>query len=232
SFQYTERQRFESHPENAAPYHVLLGLLGVEDAQARGYTSRLEFQWTAQRGDAVTYFPETGHNVTRPEFAGYWSSHGLSFDYVDGVVFEESLALFGYPISEEFIDPESGLFTQYFERAVFEWHPNNPPEWQMLLRRLGADALERNICSGSIADEQTISVQAGCIVVGDVVVNGEELYDDQADTATIVVATKTLSVYAEWGAGIFGGDPKEIEASVRATGCGGNGCRDVVTIHR
>ena len=28
--QYFERQRFELHPEHAAPYNVLLGLLGVE----------------------------------------------------------------------------------------------------------------------------------------------------------------------------------------------------------
>jgi hypothetical protein len=31
--------------------------------------------------------------------------------------------------------------TQYFERAVFEWHPDNPEPWKLLLRRLGAEAL-------------------------------------------------------------------------------------------
>ena len=30
-----------------------------------------------------------------------------------------------------------------FERAVFEYHPENPPEWQVLLRRIGAEALAR-----------------------------------------------------------------------------------------
>src|SRR5579875_299650 len=34
--QYLERQRFEYHPNNPAPYQVELGLLGSEDAAARG----------------------------------------------------------------------------------------------------------------------------------------------------------------------------------------------------
>jgi hypothetical protein len=33
------------------------------------------------------------------------------------------------------------VLTQYFERAVFEHHPNNPVEWQVLLRRMGAEVL-------------------------------------------------------------------------------------------
>ncbi len=35
SVQYFERARFEYHPENAAPYNVLLGLLGGEQYKAR-----------------------------------------------------------------------------------------------------------------------------------------------------------------------------------------------------
>jgi len=31
--------------------------------------------------------------------------------------------------------------TQYFERAVFEYHPNNPAPYKVELRRLGADLL-------------------------------------------------------------------------------------------
>jgi len=37
---------------------------------------------------------------------------------------------------------------QYFERAVFEWHPDKPEladRYHVLLRRLGAEALERRI---------------------------------------------------------------------------------------
>jgi hypothetical protein len=35
--QYFERNRFELHPENAAPYDVLLGLLGTDLARSRRY---------------------------------------------------------------------------------------------------------------------------------------------------------------------------------------------------
>jgi spore germination protein len=57
------------------------------------------------------------------------------------VPYRESLALFGFPISEEFVDPDTGLVTQYFERAVFEYHPDNPAPYTILLRRLGAERL-------------------------------------------------------------------------------------------
>jgi hypothetical protein len=67
--------------------------------------------------------------------------HGL--DLGDpGVSFRESLALFGYPLSEPMMETNGDgdtVLTQYFERAVFEWHPDNPIEWQVLLRRLGAE---------------------------------------------------------------------------------------------
>jgi hypothetical protein len=51
------------------------------------------------------------------------------------------LPIFGYPLTNE--RDEDGMTIQYFERAVFEWHPNNPTPYKVLLRRLGADALAR-----------------------------------------------------------------------------------------
>jgi hypothetical protein len=41
------------------------------------------------------------------------------------------------------VDPETGLKTQYFERAVFEYHPDNPDPYKVLLRLLGAEEIER-----------------------------------------------------------------------------------------
>jgi hypothetical protein len=55
------------------------------------------------------YFKETGHNLSNV-FRSYWDNNG-------------GLALFGYPISEEL--NENGLTVQYFERARFEYHPEN-----------------------------------------------------------------------------------------------------------
>ncbi len=73
------------------------------------------------------YFPETGHYVGHA-FWDYWRAHG-------------GLMQFGYPLTEELV--EDGRTVQYFERAVFEWWPENPDPYKVLLRRLGAEALAR-----------------------------------------------------------------------------------------
>jgi hypothetical protein len=141
--QYTERQRFEYHPEYAGtPYETLLGRLGVEDAARRGLLDTEPFQPRSSGSDDLTctFFSVTGHEVCG-EILTYWQSHGLNFGD-PGVSFRESLALFGYPISEEFTDPDTGLTVQYFERARFEYHPDNPEPHQILLGRLGAIELK------------------------------------------------------------------------------------------
>ena len=81
------------------------------------------------------FFPETGFGVGHA-FKTFWQRNG-------------GLRIFGYPLSnemdEEFmVDEQPRMITvQYFERACFEWWPENPPDHQVLLRRLGAEALER-----------------------------------------------------------------------------------------
>lgn len=60
--QYFERQRFELHTENIAPYGVLLGLLGEEVLQQQG------IDWHTQPVSpgpvaGCMWFPETRHNV-------------------------------------------------------------------------------------------------------------------------------------------------------------------------
>jgi hypothetical protein len=75
------------------------------------------------------FFEQTGHHIGGG-FWIYWRDHG-------------GLALFGYPLSGEMQElcEDGQLHTvQYFERAVFEWHPQNNPPYQVLLRRLGASA--------------------------------------------------------------------------------------------
>ena len=100
------------------------GQEGREDAERR---SDLRGLWAfnpvaadAEHPAGCRYVAEARHRLCG-EFRPYWEGHGLEFGD-DGVTFRESLALFGYPISEEFIDPATGLITQYFERAVFEYH--------------------------------------------------------------------------------------------------------------
>ncbi len=120
--QYFERARFEWHP-GAWPsrYDILLGRLGVELTTAR--LNQAPFRPISASNDAnCTYFAATGHRLCFG-FRDYWNSHG-------------GLAIFGYPISEEFV--ENGVVVQYFERQRFEYHPNNPPEWRILGGLLGS----------------------------------------------------------------------------------------------
>jgi hypothetical protein len=141
--QYLERQRFEYHPAYAGtPYETLLGRLGAEDAWIRGLEDNPAFHplpsGTRSTGN-TDFFAETGHTLAGP-FRDYWHGHGVDFGDA-GVSYRESLALFGFPISEEYVDPDTGLVTQYFERAVFEYHPDNPDPYKVLLLRLGAERL-------------------------------------------------------------------------------------------
>jgi hypothetical protein len=135
-----ERNRLELHPENAAPYDVLLGRLGAEllDRQGRDWQ-------TSAKADPGTphFFAATGHAIA-PEFWSYWSSHGLEFDSRRGTGFDESLALFGMPLSEAQVEtsPTDGkpYLTQWFERARFELHPENAgTPHEVLLGLLGRE---------------------------------------------------------------------------------------------
>jgi hypothetical protein len=127
--QYFERARFELHPgAQPARYDVELGLLGVELAERQGLIGTAPFQRVDAGSDAnCTYFPETGHRLCFA-FRDYWNERG-------------GLPIFGYPISEEFQDPAAGLTVQFFERQRFEWHPENPPAWQVQGGLLGREIL-------------------------------------------------------------------------------------------
>ncbi len=133
--QWYERNRLELHPQNAEPYQVLLGRLGAErlEQQGRNWQSFPKASPGAQH-----YYAVTGHAIA-PEFWGYWSSHGLDLDEA-GVSERESLALFGYPLSEPATETNASgdtVLTQWFERARFEYHPNNAEPYKVLLGLLG-----------------------------------------------------------------------------------------------
>jgi hypothetical protein len=81
----------------------------------------------AQPASPCQTFPETGQTVCEP-FLSYWRNHG-------------GLAQQGYPISAEFTEVSQlngkPYTVQYFERAVFEKHPENQPPYDVLLSQLG-----------------------------------------------------------------------------------------------
>jgi hypothetical protein len=123
--QYFERAIFEYHPENQPPYDVLLSLLGVfvyDQKYPQGATGA---QPNTAPGSRL--FAETGHRLGGI-FDAYWRSHG-------------GLAQQGFPISDEFQEKSDlngqTYRVQYFQRAVFESHPENAPPFNVLLSQLG-----------------------------------------------------------------------------------------------
>ncbi len=117
-----------------------LGRLGAWLLERQG--RRWEDQPKASPSDPH-YFAETGQAITHAPFWQYWRSHGLEFGD-PGVSFREALALWGYPLTPAQIErnPDGDLvLTQWFERARFEWHPDNPDPHRVLLGRLGAELL-------------------------------------------------------------------------------------------
>lgn len=145
--QYFERERLEFHPENAdTPYLVLLGRLGSELLAAQGRDWRSEDGTDDPFGsgtcDQFTVGGEA-RSVCGP-FREYWHTHGLDLG-VAGTTYEESLALFGLPLTAPKIEtnPDGDrVLTQWFERARFESHPDKPAVFQVLLGRLGDEILE------------------------------------------------------------------------------------------
>jgi glucose/arabinose dehydrogenase len=140
--QWFERERFEAHPENRAPYDVLLGRLGDELLRRQGRDWATFPKGQPQAG--CQFFDVTGHSVCEP-FLSYWRTHGLEFDGGAGKSYAESLALFGLPLSEPAMETNSSGFTvltQWFERARFEYLPANPDPYKVLLGRLGAEVYD------------------------------------------------------------------------------------------
>jgi hypothetical protein len=124
SVQYFERAVFELHPENKPPYDVLLSLLGnffYKEKYPNGAPNQ-----KPSTSNAVKFL-ETGKTLGG-RFREYWVANG-------------GLPQQGFPISEEFQEKSSvdgkTYTVQYFERAVFEYHPENKAPYDVLLSLLG-----------------------------------------------------------------------------------------------
>jgi beta propeller repeat protein len=143
--QYFERAVFEYHPENPPPHHVLLAQLGTFRLRDRYPSGPPAPPSPTPTAAAITIavpltptatpvlppsrlFPETGKTASG-RFLQYWEQNG-------------GLAQQGYPISEPFVEISETdgkpYLVQYFERAVFEYHPENPPPGDVLLSLLGS----------------------------------------------------------------------------------------------
>lgn len=70
------------------------------------------------------FFPETGHTVSGAFLEKYNS-------------IPNGTEIYGYPITDAFEDDSIGHMVQYFEKARFELHPENPADLQVQLTPLG-----------------------------------------------------------------------------------------------
>lgn len=149
--QYFERNRLELHPDNAAPYNVLIGRANDEVLSREGRNWRDFAKQPTNAGGCVA-FAETQQTVCG-EFLRYWRSQGLNLGD-RGVSARESLALWGLPLSqpqeEQNIDGDTVL-TQHFERARMELHVMNGQR-MVLLTRLGAALVPLNMKLFAIND--------------------------------------------------------------------------------
>jgi hypothetical protein len=136
--QWFERNRLELHPENAPPYDVLLGRLGAE-AMAQ---SQIADAVPASFGSDCMRLPDAQHDVCGP-FLRAWRASGLALDGRSGVSESESLALFGLPVGPPRTEVIEGqVYTvQWFERARFEYHPENAAPYDVLFGLLGNELL-------------------------------------------------------------------------------------------
>src|SRR5262245_58035042 len=146
--QYFERARFELHPELPPEFYVSLTLLGSYFTTGR---SDSPFQWlSASPSRDRDFFAESGHSLGGA-FRGFWQGRG-------------GLAAFGFPISEEFseVNPQDGqtYLVQYFQRARFEYHPENiGTPYEVQLGQLGRQLLnERPAIQAQTAPAQPLTL--------------------------------------------------------------------------
>jgi hypothetical protein len=119
-YQYYERARFERAQPNSTL--VELGLLGRQAIGDRTFPTAEPIASNSQR----RYFPETQH-IVQYGFKETWETRG-------------GLRIFGYPLSDELDEQLSDGTThtvQYFERARFEFWPDQPAGQRVLLTLLG-----------------------------------------------------------------------------------------------
>ena len=129
--QVYERAIMEWHPELPVAYQVSLSRLGALLVDATPPLQARTTQPPVPCAGDCTLFAETRHTLRGP-FLTYWRAYG-------------GLAVFGFPLTEPFEERNAAdgklYLVQYFERNRFEYHPENPPPYDVLLGRLGAEYL-------------------------------------------------------------------------------------------
>ncbi len=145
NIQWFQRNRMELHPENQPPYDVLLGRLGAELLEYRGIDWQ-KGEWQEAPIDGCLYFAETKKNVCG-EILQRWQSDGIDLNGNGVIEHNDSLALFGLPLTPVIpMEIEGNEYqVQWFERARMELHPENQPPYNVLLGLLGCEARQQEV---------------------------------------------------------------------------------------
>ena len=104
------------------------GILNVQPPQNG---TPIWVEWGGERAMGMR-FEQVPHTITG-QFRAYWENNG-------------GLPRFGLPLSDEIVEPGAGRIPttiQYFERNRFDLHPENSPEFRVLLGLLGETTLQR-----------------------------------------------------------------------------------------
>jgi len=133
--QYFQRAKMEWHPESRLGSRIRLSNLGEEYLDRFGPPAHCEPNHVAPgvSGDALAtvaassdcrYFEETRHYVC-DDFLEFFKTRG-------------GLQIFGYPLTEAFVDPSRGqMRVQYFQRSRMELAPSEHGDTQVQLGLLG-----------------------------------------------------------------------------------------------
>jgi hypothetical protein len=178
STQLFERNRIELHPNKRAPYDVEIGLLGsdyllsttgVRMAPA-GAISEVDSAGVAKSARKDCKWFATTQQYVCGEFYAYWRQYGIASRQRGPFSIAENTALFGLPITGVYQETINGHVyqVQLFERARFEYHPENPAPYQVQLGLLGRDLLAQSQLSPtSTAQSPAITATPTPFVVAD-----------------------------------------------------------------
>jgi hypothetical protein len=131
-------------------------LVGITSAVVTTMFQPLSYLPTLAQGNCQT-FRETG-KVVCGRFLQYWQQNG-------------GLAQQGLPLSNEFTEVSElngqSYTVQYFERAVFEKHPENKAPYDVLLSQLGTFQFKRKYPNGEPSTSQPPSTGGKMVQLGE-----------------------------------------------------------------
>jgi hypothetical protein len=115
--QYFEKVRFELHPEDAEDLQVHLTDLGF---------------FLYEKGQTL---PDPVNSPVCEAYQLNNQEYSICYAFLDYFKDNGGIAQFGYPISN--FEVHEGWIVQYFQRARFEWHPENPAGNRVTISNLG-----------------------------------------------------------------------------------------------